>query len=251
MRSLSRTPSVGDAKGAPGEQLQMFMTPNEIMSKYQAWDGDRDEAEEDGNYTNSPFNRDGILNAPRKNEHGQEYRNMPAALGDGKGNHWRTPLMETDAELYSRKVAESKLPTDEYHDVHRGGGPGARPDTALSDTDWQNAFERSDAPVYKTDHTDTYNYNEEQFGAQRVNSRMLAQQAYDEHPSLYASVASEGARSPVHLGDLVGKQGKPQVIGGHHRLGIQADVDPNQPMPVWHSSGGPADARKDPYTDYS
>lgn len=52
--------------------------------------------------------------------------------------------------------------------------------------------------------------------------------------SLYDSVAVEGVKSPVHLGEEQGLLGKPQVVGGHHRIAAQAEIDEDKLMPVLH-----------------
>jgi hypothetical protein len=106
-------------------------------------------------------------------------------------------------------------------------------------------WERTDAPLHETGHTDTYNWNVQQFLKERQGSVYKRQSEWEaaKGSSLYDSIAAEGARDPVHLGTDVGSLGKPQVVGGHHRIAAQADINPNQPMPVLHHEGGIVEAR--------
>ena len=60
---------------------------------------------------------------------------------------------------------------------------------------------------------------------------------------LRSEIEEEGVQKPVSLGTNIGSQGKPQVVGGHHRIATMADLDPDELMPVIHIKGGLHDAR--------
>lgn len=129
--------------GVQFQQLPMFMTPREIMAKYQPLDGDREDVVDD-------WDADYEETRP-----------------------------ETDAELWDRKF-------DETHEK---------------------------------DHTG------DEYWADDNNA-----------PSLHDSVRDEGVRNPISLQfpDRVGSQGKPQVLGGHHRLVVAEAYRPDDLVPVEH-----------------
>ena len=39
---------------------------------------------------------------------------------------------------------------------------------------------------------------------------------------------------PVHLGTQFGSQGKPQIVGGHHRIAAALETRPDDLIPVVH-----------------
>jgi len=51
---------------------------------------------------------------------------------------------------------------------------------------------------------------------------------------LYDSIMEHGVRNPISLGQERGFEGKPQVVGGHHRLAVMATEAPHELMPVLH-----------------
>lgn len=66
---------------------------------------------------------------------------------------------------------------------------------------------------------------------------------------LYEHIAKHGVMNPIILTDptapqwAMGSQGKPQVLGGHHRVAVMSDVRPDELMPVEHFKDMPT-ARK-------
>lgn len=60
---------------------------------------------------------------------------------------------------------------------------------------------------------------------------------------LRGEIEEEGVRKPVTLGTQFGDSGKPQVVGGHHRIATMADIAPDELMPVLHVQGGLHQAR--------
>ena len=52
--------------------------------------------------------------------------------------------------------------------------------------------------------------------------------------SLGESIEETGVQSPIRLGSRIGSEDKPQIVGGHHRLAVQTQLDPNKLVPVLH-----------------
>ena len=206
-----------------GEQLQMFMTPKEIHSKYQALDGDR---------------QDAISLTANSRSNGEVYPRMHAGTYDrdeynlsqasGSGPPHRNFLREgpeTDQQVYSRKADEARLPPGEYAEIHRGGDDTPGDMTLLN---------RPSAPQPRgsgSSALDSYEMRANSYIG-RKQEEHYDHQAWGE--SLYDSIAREGVKAPVHLSQQFGSQGKPQVVGGHHRLASQTEIDPDQPIPVMH-----------------
>lgn len=58
---------------------------------------------------------------------------------------------------------------------------------------------------------------------------------------LYDSIAKHGVLSPVLLrapGGGTGSLGKPEILGGHHRVAVMHDIRPDELMPVEHYESG-------------
>jgi hypothetical protein len=47
-------------------------------------------------------------------------------------------------------------------------------------------------------------------------------------------IREEGVQKPVSLGRQFGEMGKPQVVGGHHRIAVMGEEAPDELMPVLH-----------------
>lgn len=216
-------------RGGKGTQLQMFMTPKEIQAHYQPLDGDRGgegllEPEHSDWLTNRSVNSDGDPNVALTTQQ--------KAGGRGKA-YERTESMESDSELWDRKLAESQMDPIDYAE--------ARGDSAAARGPGMSVLDRASAPQYSSSGSSGSHWA-------RAESYIMRKQ--DEHfnkSSLYDSVREGGVQAPVHLGSQFGVMGKPQVVGGHHRIAAAADIDPNQPIPVLHhadindarSSSGP------------
>jgi hypothetical protein len=71
--------------------------------------------------------------------------------------------------------------------------------------------------------------------------------------NLARSIEEHGVKSPIRLGSIRGSMGLPQIVGGHHRLAVQTDLDPHELIPVLHDTdiysarSGPS-AKSYPYT---
>lgn len=59
-----------------------------------------------------------------------------------------------------------------------------------------------------------------------------ANEAWDE--GLAQGIIEHGVKKPVSLGQAVGSEGKPQIVGGHHRLAVMREESPDELMPVLH-----------------
>lgn len=67
-----------------------------------------------------------------------------------------------------------------------------------------------------------------------------ANEAWDE--GLAQGIIEHGVKKPVSLGQAVGSEGKPQIVGGHHRLAVMREESPDEagaPLPRPQPSCGP------------
>jgi len=51
---------------------------------------------------------------------------------------------------------------------------------------------------------------------------------------LHEDIMEHGVQKPVSLGQQFGNSGKPQVVGGHHRIAVMGEESPDELMPVLH-----------------
>ena len=247
-----------------GEQLKMFMTPKEVHAGWAPLDADRKENwDEGGTYegTYEPKSWDtgdtypsdvnnagthtyavaerrypGIQSGPGGNDAGTIRRTRGGGkyrLYDrGSGNTGQ----ESDDDLWERKVEEASSwgrtgQHGEYGQrdpakAHESGTLGsfkgqptglkANGGGQVSDTAWDRHFARENAHEEK-----------------RHEQRMAQEDAHT-NETLYDSIAREGVKAPIHLGRQVGSMGKPQIVGGHHRLAVATDVDSDKLIPVMH-----------------
>jgi hypothetical protein len=212
--------------GSKGEQLKMFMTPNEIHAQYQPLDADREESESE------PWASGGTPRSTARSQtegnvrHGL-YRRGVDTSGTYQASTYGTKYRggdyepESDEQLWDRKLDESQYEhtvpgkatlygTPHYH----GGGTS----TSQLNTGQQEA--RSRARDYDT--------------GQRSYWTEQVKRPSTEETSLYDSIQFEGVKSPIRLGQTVGSMGKREIVGGHHRLASQTDIDPNRLVPVLH-----------------
>lgn len=161
---------------------------------------------------------------------------------------------ETDSQLWSRKLSESKMAPKEYDEVHFDY---AKNMPAMSDVSFGNSM-----PV-RAKHEGTFSFEDREHDYY-VDKEMQQDAKYEEKldayespdHSLYNQIGREGVQKPISLNDpgnksAFGFSGKPQVAGGHHRLSAQFDQDPDKLMPVLHFSGGTVEAKQDPIYKYS
>jgi hypothetical protein len=232
------------AAAHPG-QFQMFMTPREIRSKYQGLDADRMEVYDErmGEPTGRPETTIGdaniVANTALRNRWAQwhggasQVEGMKYARSEGYEN-------ENDDQLFARKLEESQMDPAEYREVHGGGTPKeppgwdtlARRSSAPSEVGRQAAGQYSARTGQSTGSWEEAN-DEAQDYVMRKGEEFQEEQDYG--PSLHDRIREEGVQKPVHLSyDQMGDFGKPEIVGGHHRLAAQHDIDPDQPIPVTH-----------------
>lgn len=183
-------------------QRAMFMTPREIHARYQPLDGDR----YDSSAGSHEFSTSGGF-----------------AMTTGSPDRIaRENEMETDDELWDRKLEESQYSKRDYA-MDRGEG------VTGTGTFVDRLYDRDSGPVRQTGHTETWEAKEESY----VNRKIGAWRESHEE-SLYDSIAKSGVRSPIRLGEAEGMMGKPEIVGGHHRLAAQTDLNQDQFVPVLH-----------------
>jgi hypothetical protein len=259
-------PSEWDTHYYVGDQLKMFMTPREIESSWEPLEGDRYPKTEvtrgkndprAGHFTKRTYRTDGVPN------HMEGYTEVPSKDGNVTlfDYDYRRPSAahpmeyapnendkETNEQLYARKYAEAAkaVPTGysdnssqakkfvnasgratdashEWRDVAVGGS--RRPMTG------QWGWWRSTGPVPGIP------------GGPTVNSRRKELVQMDNQPNpdttrmaksktLAESIISEGVLNPIRLGVAGSYSGKPQLVGGHHRMAVARVHRPDDLAPV-------------------
>jgi hypothetical protein len=223
----------------------MFMTPREIRGKYQALEGDRQESydERAGEMTGRSETTAGAANYPANTAVRNRFNQWHGGASQASGPLYTRNddmTVETDDQLFSRKLEESQLSPNDYREVHQGIGASNPP----SAPGWGTMAERSSAPSGMKDFnsrrpgegTGTHEERQEEAVAYADRKMEDLQEAQDYGPSLYDRIKEQGVLSPVHLSyDQLGHMyGKNEIVGGHHRLAASEDIDPDQPIPVQH-----------------
>lgn len=239
--------AAGAATNVHSGQFQMFMTPREIRSKYQALDADRQDAVDprEGELTGRAQTTAGEPNYPIDTKRRERLANWHGGASQIEGyTHTRSGdmRMETDDELFGRKLEESQLSPGEYKEVH--GGIGASVHEAPG---WDTLAGRPSAPSeVRRQAEGNYDprtgegsgtWNDRNDEAQDYVARKQEEHydAQDYGSSLYEKIRDQGVLNPVHLSyDQMGGFDKPEVVGGHHRLAAQEDIDPDAHIPVAH-----------------
>jgi hypothetical protein len=206
----------------------MFMSSREIEAKWQPLDGDREDGymsgtRSGGTLTGSLYDED------RDVASGEQYRpqywtpggrdrayTQDSAKKNPKGGRALSrkrvynEVPETDEQLWDRKADEAY--NDREIPAKRGNSYTMRSHTTGG---------RSNNPMG----TATANTYEQPQGAHW---------RHDDATSLGESIEREGVKSPIHLGRTVGSMGKPEIVGGHHRMAVMRNLNPDQLMPVLH-----------------
>lgn len=226
------------------EQLQMFMTANEIMAKYQPLDADRYGA---GTMGRSGHPSSGTPIETAMNASGGNVRHGQFRVGVDTGGTYQASTYgtkyrahgESHEEMMERKLDESmyeqmvpgkatEYATPEFHRHTGATGTEDLSETAQGEKRWARggSYWTEGTPQVKRPGTPSM--------------------------SLYDSIQMEGIEKPLSLGTAGGhgSAGKREIVGGHHRLAAQADIDPNQPIPVVHYHDI-WDARHDPTRKYT
>ena len=217
-------------RGDP-EQLKMFMTPREIVNKYQVLDADRQEyhGEDARNYQRTGREeRTGGVGTGNMWDPG----NIHYAEG-GSGDFIRQPIQETDEQVFARKNEEAQYDAEYYGEMR---GHALTGHTRDFDSNREDLLERSSAPRMPSQESssawDSWQMKVDSY-VNRKQDQHYQRQA-EEPESLHESIAQGGVQHPVHLGTQFGSQGKPQIVGGHHRIAAALDTRPDDLIPVIH-----------------
>lgn len=263
-------PRAGATHHLGGDQLKMFMTPREIEREWAPLDGDRHDINNDvttqgtndpraGALTKRDERTDGAINV--WNGYVPETGVPASQVGPGlKGHRYQfkrpSPTspgyfvgedrMETDDELWDRKYDESAWasPAGANHDTrtlyrnaagkttdasgvwtHRGStGPTRQPMSGdLGDAGWY----RRTGPVPGVPGAATFN------SRRRGETTFVPNEEIEQkHSSMVDSIIGEGIKSPIRLGLARGSEGKPMLVGGHHRMAVARVHAPDKLAPV-------------------
>ena len=224
----------------------MFMTPREIVNKYQVLDADREEVDnwDEGNpdmdwrRTGRPERTSGAANIHNP-DRSSRYSHIP-----GSGPYLREPSVdysqETDEQVLSRKAEEAPYDPEYYAEMRGENFSGA-----MRSFNPESALGRSSAPGhFGLGGSTNRNWSDTEWDEHEMRVDSYLSRKQDEHyrrqaeapepPSLYESIQEGGVQHPVHLGTQFGSQGKPQIVGGHHRIAAALETRPDDLIPVLH-----------------
>jgi hypothetical protein len=235
-----------DLSPGPG-QMQMLMSAKEIMNQYQVLDGDRQAKYDERQYqpTWRSATTGGGTNDPIRTQDRPwlERQAQQAGTNLASQTHFRGgEHEESDAAVWARKLDEAHMSPGDYHAARYGSdypgpeppgyetlaGRSSAPQNPLHNPNMgMSTFRRSSSSIEESHDMKMQSY---------VDRKYMEHDHYQNYgPSLVQHIReSGGVESPVRLGTELGSQGKPQVIGGHHRIAAMSDIDPDQPMPVVH-----------------
>jgi hypothetical protein len=211
-----------------GEQLKMFMTPKEIHEKYQPLDGDREDVyNEDGRTGESTMR-------PRSTGGGRNDTNYNAGkVHDGNSAlGWGDYANKTNG-IYTRDINATAKMNADYS--RRSKGSSDETDEQLWDRKYEEAEydRRASITVPRTGGSSSSSSSGISWG--REASGPPASPGFrKEEVSLAEAINREGIKSPIRLGNQFGSMGKPQIVGGHHRLAVATRDMPNTLIPVLH-----------------
>jgi hypothetical protein len=242
-------------------QIPAFMTPREILGKYQVLEGDRDEHWGDGStgYGSGDYDDSRAGQATHRSERtdyvANETNNYKVRTGDPG---YRRPKiekesgyrMETDDEVWQRKYDEAfDRPVNGQH-----GWDDARYRNRAGDsTTSPVSYVRHSAGSPKSNYTTggTWHTGSSAPPATSSFERTHYNEEIDEDDeTLGDSIVASGVKSPVRLGETLGQHDMPEVVGGHHRLAVAQFHAPDKLVPVLHytSLGAAKSDRFYPYT---
>lgn len=190
-----------------GTQLKMFMSPREVLSGYQPLDADRWGARGSGGAVPTYDTGTGLgtaMNTEGSNVRHGQFRMGHDTAGTFQATTYGTKYRartETHDEMMDRKLGESM-----------GDDPGV------------------DANVHRQTRVGTSFYGSDSYippPAERMSAG---------EETLHESVGKHGVTHPISLGTggAPGLLGRPQIVGGHHRVAAQFDQAPDRLMPVLH-----------------
>lgn len=188
-------PAQESYSAVPGRQLPMFMTPHEIHAQYQPLDGDRQ---------NAPWDYDGRTGESTMRTH-----------TSGGGTNSANP----NAGAVHRGVT--------------GWGRLADPPSTNRTQRMEKNYKRRDQG--KSDALET----DDELWDRKLDEAEYGKEAWSEKSnksvSLAESIREEGVKKPIHLStSQFGSQGKPEIVGGHHRLAVATADRPGDYIPVLH-----------------
>ncbi len=125
---------------------------------------------------------------------------------------------------------------------------GSRPSTYTQNPEWPNQTARDYQG--RTQRTSGGSKQYERYAAPESDEQLWARKADEASDyGLTDEIEQEGVIHPVRLGRSIGESGKPMVVGGHHRIAAQNELDPDKLMPVMHDINFWS-ARQDRYYRY-
>jgi len=214
----------------------MFMTPREIVSKYQVLEGDRDEHNRSG--------YDWGDTARRRNTAGDlNYQNHGVVNSAGQQMYRRAPSSETDEQVLARKLEESQYPVEHYAEA-RGA---MRPEFDAEEALMRTSAPKSPGWSANSSRWDSWNAAQDEYLGRKEDE---FNRTVDDR-NIWESVRDEGVHQPITLAtDSKGTMGKQEILGGHHRLASALDVRPDDLVPVVHSPSLDQ-AKSDKYQRYT
>lgn len=251
--------------GQQFEQLKMFMTPREIEAGWQPLDGDRHDTEYEVTGSSDTRAGEATRRSVKTNDEPNVYKGR-----DSQGYKYQRPSFdepsyasreETDDELWDRKYDEAHVPREEYRqEVNWSIGSGKFKDskgntqsqggryTAKSTGNYETREPAVDEMGRAVKTTGGRRLYENSYGDLTHNPKRPTSQReetwveHDPHPdsdpnsSLANYIHENGIHSPIRLGRQVGSQGKPQIVGGHHRMAVARQHYPDTLIPVLHDT---------------
>lgn len=175
-------------------QLPMFMSAREIMGSHSPLDADRDMVE-------------------MKDQWGMTQEKE-----------------EADTHVWERKAEEATLPPDEY--ASEVGSNSETGTNTFAARQWQSQHLPHRKVTFEN-LTEEMEDEQHAFVDQRVEDRAYGPGG--SRLSLFENIRQQGVQQPVRLGQTKSfKTGRPEVVGGHHRIAAQAKIDPDALIPVLH-----------------
>jgi hypothetical protein len=225
----------------------MFMTPDEIHAEYQPLDADRHERGTDTYVSGSSWNPAtpstggsewGDLAHNKEKPPQPQYGATPGGGWYNRtqgGGKWVThEVTESDEDLYARKLSEAQgyADEDEYPEHKLMVGNSSR----------------YSGETYHSARTTTGGGHESSWESEmRYTPGNKA--------TLHEAIGEEGVKSPIRLGQTIGSQGKPEIVGGHHRVASATEHAQygnwsHQFLPVLHYKNI-GEAKSDPTFKYT
>lgn len=211
-----------------GEQLKMFMTPREIHAGWQPLDADR----EDNDYGGGTFRG--------------TYRSKSWDTGETRPKadqgSWDTREQRRDRGIHSGPGGADSGTIDRtrgggkyrVYNRNQGGGMESDEDLWARKLEESQEFDRHGQHGYYGDAKADPLHGMHRSSSFSSSSSGDGNDGWGGGESLYDSIASQGVMGPIRLGSETGDMGKPQIVGGHHRLAAATEAAPDRLVPVLH-----------------